>query len=212
VLLEADLAAVRAAVFATLGILEPTPEGVLLASQTDDLDWMARDLFGLVSRTSEQDNLIEVRANTFGASFLMPEEGVRQFVAAMGKGMPSRVFTDVFDEVGSLDVEGRTPPGSQAVQLYDVVLLAHHFGVSRIAALYRLRNLRLVNRAEFDGLKEQDDADVGKKIARHLGLPEPDRATGSNIGFWGWLSKPTDGRKLSRQAHGAGVDARTRQG
>jgi Zn-dependent peptidase ImmA (M78 family)/transcriptional regulator with XRE-family HTH domain len=135
-----------------------------------------RDRFGLVSRSSERDNLIEVRANTFGASFLMPEEGVRQFVAGLGKGMPSRVFTDVFDGVESLDVEGRTPPGSQAVQLYDVVLLAHHFGVSRIAALYRLRNLRLINKADFDRLKELDDAGRGKQIARHLGLPEPDHA------------------------------------
>lgn len=72
----------------------------------------------------------------------MPEEGVWQFVAGLGKGMPSRMFADVFDEVESLDVEGRTPPESQAVQIYDLVLLAHHFGVSRIAALCRLRNNR----------------------------------------------------------------------
>src|SRR6185295_15187885 len=89
---------------------------------------------------------------------------------------PSRVYTDVFDEVESLDVEGRTAPGSQTVQLYDVVQLAHRFGVSRIAALYRLRNLRLISKGDFDRLKELDDAGRGKQIGEHLGLPEPDHA------------------------------------
>ncbi len=139
-----------------------------------------RDRFGLISRTSERDNLIEVRANAFAASFLMPEEGVRQFVAGLGKGMPSRVYTDVFDEVESLDVETRTAPGSQAVQLYDVVQLAHYFGVSRIAALYRLRNLRMITKADFGHLKELDDAGRGNQIADHLGLPEPDHAVVRN--------------------------------
>jgi Zn-dependent peptidase ImmA (M78 family)/DNA-binding XRE family transcriptional regulator len=135
-----------------------------------------RDRFGLVSRTSERDNLIEVRANAFGASILMPEEGVRQAVSNLGKGLPSRVYTEVFDEVESLDVEGRTPPGSQAVQLYDVVQLAHHFGVSRAAMLYRLRSLRLITQAELDTLKQLDEGGRGKQIAAHLGLPEPNHA------------------------------------
>lgn len=133
-----------------------------------------RDRFGLVSRSSERENVIEVRANAFGASLLMPEDGVRQFVAGLGKGMLSRVYADVFDGAESLDAEGRTPPGSQVLQLYDVVQLAHHFEVSRIAALYRLRNLRLISKGEFDRLKELDDSGRGQQIADHLGLPEPD--------------------------------------
>ncbi len=133
-----------------------------------------RDRFGLVSRTSERDNLVEVRANAFAASLLMPEEGLRQFVVGLGKGMPSRVYTDVFDEVESLDVEARTAPGSQALQLYDVVQIAHHFGVSRISALYRLRNLRLITKADLHRLRLIEDAGRGRQIAGHLGLPEPD--------------------------------------
>jgi Zn-dependent peptidase ImmA (M78 family)/DNA-binding XRE family transcriptional regulator len=135
-----------------------------------------RDRFGLVSRSSERDNLTEVRANAFAAAFLMPDDGVRRFVAGLGKGKPSRVYTDVFDEVESLDVEGRTTPGSQTVQLYDVVQLAHHFEVSRIAALYRMRNLRLISKGDFDRLKELDDAGRGRQIGEHLGLPEPDHS------------------------------------
>lgn len=133
-----------------------------------------RDRFGLVSRASERDNLIEVRANAFAACFLMPEDGVRQFIAGLGKGQPSRIYVEVFDGAESLDVEGRTVPGSQALQLYDVVLLAHFFDVSRIAVLYRLRNLRLFTEAEFDRLKELDGAGRGRQIAEGLGLSEPD--------------------------------------
>ena len=133
-----------------------------------------RERFGLVSRASERDDLIEVRANTFAANFLMPEDGARQFVAGLGKGKASRAFAEVFDEAGSLNVEGRTEPGTQALQLYDVVQLAHHFGVSRLSSLFRLRNLRLVTAAEFDHLKALDDRGKGKQLAEMLGLPEPD--------------------------------------
>ena len=139
-----------------------------------------RSRFGLVSRSSGRDNLIEVRANAFAASFLMPEEGVREFLAGLGKGSPSRTSSDVFDESGSIRVEGRTPPGSQAMQLYDVVQLAHHFGVSRIACLYRLRNLRFLTDAEFDHLRQLDESGQGRDIASALGLPEPDHEEARN--------------------------------
>ncbi len=130
--------------------------------------------FGIVSRTSARDDLIEVRANAFAASFLMPEAGVRQFVAGLGKGKSSRSYAEVFDVAGSLNVEGRSEPGSQVIQLYDIVHLAHHFEVSRSAALYRLRNLRLVIESEFDQLKALDEVGKGKLLAERLGWPEPD--------------------------------------
>jgi Zn-dependent peptidase ImmA (M78 family)/DNA-binding XRE family transcriptional regulator len=133
-----------------------------------------RARFGLVSRVSKHDDLVEVRANSFAAAFLMPEEGVRTFVAMLGKGKPSRSYAELFDEGGALSVEGRTEPGTQAVQLYDVVRIAHHFGVSRISALYRLRNLRLVTEQEFDRLKALNESGKGGQLAELLGLPEPD--------------------------------------
>lgn len=135
-----------------------------------------RDRSGLISQASARDDLIEVRANAFAANFLMPEDGVRQFVAGLGKGKPSRLFAEVFDGEAALDVEGRSAPGTQTIQLYDVVLLAHHFGVSRISALYRLRNLRLLSETEFSHLKALDDEGKGKPLATALGLSEPDHA------------------------------------
>jgi Zn-dependent peptidase ImmA (M78 family)/transcriptional regulator with XRE-family HTH domain len=133
-----------------------------------------RARFAMISRASERDDLLEVRANAFAASFLMPEEGVRPFIAGLGKGKPSRLYAEVFDESESLNVEGRSEPGSQLVQLYDLVQLAHHFGVSRLSALYRLRNLRVVTEAELGHLRALEDSGKGKKLARLLGLPEPD--------------------------------------
>lgn len=133
-----------------------------------------RDRIGIVSRASERDDLLEVRSNAFAAAFLMPEEGVRQFVTGLGKGRPSRSRTEVFDEAGSLDVEGRTEPGSQSIQLYDLVQAAHHFEVSRLMALFRLRNLRLLNDAEFNSLKVLDDKGTGKELAKAMGLDDPD--------------------------------------
>lgn len=133
-----------------------------------------RARFAMISRASERDDLLEVRANAFAASFLMPEEGVRQFIASVGKGKPSRLHAEIFDESESVNIEGRTEPGSQVVQLYDLVQLAHHFGVSRLSALYRLRNLRMVTEAELGHLRALEDGGKGRQLARLLGLPEPD--------------------------------------
>jgi Zn-dependent peptidase ImmA (M78 family)/DNA-binding XRE family transcriptional regulator len=139
-----------------------------------------RERFGTVSRAADRDVLIEIRANSFAACFLMPEESVRQFIAGLGKGKPSRVHERVYDEYDALPVEGRVPPGSQDVQLYDVVQLAHHFGVSRPAVLYRLKNLRLVSDAELERLKAEDDRGKGGEVARWLDLPEPDHTHARN--------------------------------
>lgn len=139
-----------------------------------------RNRFGLISRTSDRDNLIEVRANSFAAAFLMPDQGVREFVAGLGKGSSSRPTAAVFDGEDGLRVEGRTPPGSQALQLYDLVQIAHHFRVSNIACLYRLRNLRLVTDAEFEHLRGLDESGRSRELALALGLPEPDHEEARN--------------------------------
>jgi Zn-dependent peptidase ImmA (M78 family)/DNA-binding XRE family transcriptional regulator len=134
-----------------------------------------RDRSGLISRSSQKNDLPEIRANAFAAAFLMPKEGVRQFIAGLGKGRPSRGYADVFDEADAVAVEGRSEPHSQDLQLYDVVQIAHHFGVSRVSALYRLQNLRFIGEEELKRLKESD-ASQGRAVADLLGLPDPDPA------------------------------------
>lgn len=129
-----------------------------------------------VSRASERDELREVRANAFAAAFLMPEEGVRRYVGGLGKGQQSRATADVYDEEDVIRVQRRSIPGTQALQIYDLVQLAHQFGVSEIAALYRLRNMKppLVTETEFERLKLVVEAQRSKEIRAGLGLPEPE--------------------------------------
>jgi Zn-dependent peptidase ImmA (M78 family)/transcriptional regulator with XRE-family HTH domain len=133
-----------------------------------------RDRSGMISRSSQKSDLTEIRANSFAAAFLMPREGVRQFVAGLGKGRPSRAYADVFDDAEAVAVEGRSEPHSQDLQLYDLVQIAHHFGVSRLSALYRLLNLRLITETELTRMKASDEAGQGAEMADLLGLPDPD--------------------------------------
>jgi Zn-dependent peptidase ImmA (M78 family)/DNA-binding XRE family transcriptional regulator len=132
-----------------------------------------RGRIGTVSRASKRDELIEVRANSFAACFLMPSDGVHQFIGNLGKGRPSRAQCDVFDDDEPVSVETRSDPRSQAIQLYDLVQLARHFGVSTTTALYRLKNLRLLKAPEFETLKAADAAS-GERVAKLLDLQEPD--------------------------------------
>jgi Zn-dependent peptidase ImmA (M78 family) len=132
-----------------------------------------RARFGMVSRGSRRDDLIEVRANSFGACFLMPAEGVHQFIATLGKGRPTGMQLDIFDGAQPLPAETRTDPSSQEIQIYDLVQLAHYFGVSRLTALYRLKNLRVLKQAEFESLRAADEQ-RGDAVARALRLEEPD--------------------------------------
>jgi Zn-dependent peptidase ImmA (M78 family)/transcriptional regulator with XRE-family HTH domain len=135
-----------------------------------------RNRKGTVSRASNQEDLSEVRANAFAAAFLLPEEGVRDFLAGLGKGHPRRERLEVFDGQRAASAESRAEPGSQSLQLYDVVLLAHHFQVSRKAALYRLRNLHLLSEEERDRFLAEDGNGAGRALARLMRLAEPEPA------------------------------------
>jgi hypothetical protein len=133
-----------------------------------------RDRAGQISQASERNSLVEVRANTFAAEFLMPEDGVRHFLAGLGKGLPSRLHAKVFDGDDAIDVDARCAPGTQTITIYDVVKVAHYFVVSYISALYRLRNLRVLTEAECEHLKALGDGGRSRQIAKVLGIADPD--------------------------------------
>ncbi|MFZ5622974.1 MAG: helix-turn-helix domain-containing protein [Gemmatimonadota bacterium] len=172
-----------------------------------------RDEKGAISRTTDRDTLPEVRANAFAAAFLMPPGGVIGFLHGLAKGKASRLKAEVFDEESVLTAQARPAPGTQDIQLYDVVLLAHHFGVSRISALYRLKNLKLVNETEFGDLQIQEEAGRGKQIAETLGLAEPDedgdgiRARIVTLALEAFRRGEITRRKLEELAALAGLDA-----
>jgi len=130
------------------------------------------DTVGLVSRDKDRDDLREVRANSFAANFLMPEEGVRQLIASFGKGAESRVHAEIFDEAGVVPIDSRAEPGTQEIQLYDVIQMAHLYGISPLSALYRLRNLKLLTESEFERLKRMDSEGRSRTIGNLLGYPQ----------------------------------------
>ena len=108
--------------------------------------------------TTRQENaaeLIEKHANAFAAAFLMPAEGVAEQLSQLDKGHPSRA-------------EIRPRPGSQAITYQDVAALAHHFGVSYEAAVWRLKSLRHINQPKTKTLIPQKE--VGRRYIKLLGF------------------------------------------
>jgi Zn-dependent peptidase ImmA (M78 family)/DNA-binding XRE family transcriptional regulator len=114
-----------------------------------------------ISRFSNRDDLIEIRANVFAAHFLMPEEGIRAFLDGVGHGSLTRQVLEVYD--GYLDDDGateddriraqrRSAPGTQNVTMLDTLRLAIHFGTSYEACLYQLLNLKIVPKDRQEAL------------------------------------------------------------
>jgi len=128
----------------------------------------------IISRGGNRDELPEVRANAFAAAFLMPDSGVRRFMHGLGKGQPGRGVAEAFDGEAAVRAQRRAQPRSQEIKIYDLVRIARSFGVSTIAALYRLRNMGMVSEEMLEELKALIDDGTDKEIAKFMGLPDPD--------------------------------------
>jgi len=114
-----------------------------------------------VSLDSNRSDLGEVRANAFAAAFLLPRGGVWAFLNARQKAGPSRMEQAVYDPIieqtgPDIRAHHRSAPHSQEVTYEDVAALAHHFGVSYQAALYRLKSLAIIRDKEFETLREKE--------------------------------------------------------
>lgn len=127
-----------------------------------------------VSLESNRAHLCEVRANAFAASFLIPKMGVSAFLSNRFKGGPSVVEQTVYDpateERNATEVKGqrRAPPRSQDLTYEDAAALAHHFGVSYQAALFRLKSLLFIDSNSFDALRKKEQ--YGKSYLNMLQL------------------------------------------
>jgi Zn-dependent peptidase ImmA (M78 family) len=117
-----------------------------------------RERTATVSTRDNASELIEKRANAFAAALLMPGDGVTEFLRTLDKGLPSRLEQAIFDVAteGRIDTQTRPTPGSQAITHQDLALLAHHFGVSYQAAVYRLKSLNWVSSSECAKLLERE--------------------------------------------------------
>lgn len=125
-----------------------------------------------ISRGSNRNEMPEVRANSFAASLLMPEQGIRRFMAGLGKGRQSRGVADVYDEEAIVRAQMRAKPRSQDIQIYDLARLSASFGVSAIAALFRLQNLGLVSDGRRRKLQRDIEIGMEKEVAKIMELPK----------------------------------------
>jgi Zn-dependent peptidase ImmA (M78 family)/DNA-binding XRE family transcriptional regulator len=134
-----------------------------------------RDRVATVTARENASELVERRANAFAAAFLMPKGGVETLLKSLQKGGPSRRSFVSFDVAGGgvQESEERSPPGSQGLTFREVACLASHFGVSFVAACYRLRELGYVNKDELKALLDQEK--VGFEYVEFLGLEEGGR-------------------------------------
>lgn len=114
-----------------------------------------------VSREGNRRKLPEVRANAFAAAFLLPRSGVWAFLNSRFKAGPSLIEQTVYDpaaEQNAAEVRAsrRAAPRSQVLTYEDVAALAHCFGVSYQAALFRLKSLSIINDVEFGELRDKE--------------------------------------------------------
>lgn len=115
-----------------------------------------------VSRNDNRQKLPEVRANAFAAAFLLPRTGVWSFLNSRFKAGPSLIEQTVYDPMAEQDAEEvrasrRAAPRSQVLTYEDISALAQHFGVSYLAALFRLKSLTIINEAEFAELRAKEN-------------------------------------------------------
>ena len=120
---------------------------------------MDRDEAATVTSAHNAKTRTEQRANAFAAAFLMPEEGVRDFLHSLGKGRSARREEAAMDAVTGEGIQGalRSPARSQNITYVDVALLARHFGVSYAAAVWRLRGLNLLSAEQIETLLDQTE-------------------------------------------------------
>lgn len=133
-----------------------------------------RDRVVGVSSADNSSERIEQRANAFAAAFLLPEAGLEEELRQLGKGQPARTDQIVFDVAtgGSIQGQLRPAPRSQTIGFQDVAFVAHRFGVSYQAAVYRMKSLRYINQPESAQLLSPELEAAGKDYLRALHLFE----------------------------------------
>jgi len=111
--------------------------------------WLHCHEHALVSRIFSPEGdprVVERQANSFAAEFLMPEEGVKRWVAA-------------------LNIEG-------PFTAEDVVRLQRAFGVSYKAMLVRLKNLRMITQEHFEKLSRESPVRLALQLGYEIDRSE----------------------------------------
>lgn len=129
---------------------------------------------GNISRLDNREENMEIRANSFAAAFLMPANGIREFLSGVGKPRDIPTLQEVYDEEGNaVRAQRRGPAQPMGLQFYDVVHLAFYFGVSYEAALWRLKALQVISKEDRENLSKKQAAAnafrrvLGERFAAH---------------------------------------------
>lgn len=122
---------------------------------------MDRGLSATVTTDKNRKDFLEVRANAFAASFLLPAEGVEAFLRERRKAIPSRQEEIVYDPQTEdaqdrVEAKSRNVAGYSKVTYQDAASLSLLFGTSYQAACYRLKSLGFGNKQELDELLEKE--------------------------------------------------------
>jgi len=126
----------------------------------------------LISDTMNSSELLEKRANSFAAAFLMPEEGIAEILYFLNKGLASRTSFSIFDvsTQGMIETEERKLAKNQKLSPQDAAFIAYRFGVSYQATVYRLHSLRYLSQNEREELLEEESK--GRDYLRLLDLED----------------------------------------
>jgi Zn-dependent peptidase ImmA (M78 family)/DNA-binding XRE family transcriptional regulator len=119
---------------------------------------MDQNRSAIVSTSQNARDFGETRANAFAATFLMPDVGVRSFLASLDKGSTVRQMQVIYNNAGRQGTEAQTraESGSQKLTYQVVASLSRYFGVSYQAAVYRLQDLGWINQTERQALLEHE--------------------------------------------------------
>ena len=161
-----------------------------------------RELKAILSHARDRSSLMEVRANAFAASFLMPAEGVRGYVNALSKGLGSRTRADTFDEEAVTRVEGRKRVDTQNIELHDVCQDGPPFRRQLHRHALPLEGLDFVTEDERSSLAAQDSAGLAKALRGFLVFRSrsiPTARCGSMPGSWRWRSRPLTRGKITQR-------------
>jgi Zn-dependent peptidase ImmA (M78 family)/DNA-binding XRE family transcriptional regulator len=124
---------------------------------------------GIVTRDAQRKDPIEVRADAFAAAFLMPAEGIRGFLARLGKGQRSRAAAGSEVREAESMYEPRRGSKTREIEVWDVTRLANYFGASRLSVIWRLFNLRLISAQRRERLAEEQSKGYGQHLAAFVG-------------------------------------------
>lgn len=139
----------------------------------------------VVSTPINANELIHIRASAFAAAFLLPQAGIESAIEGLDKGRPSRRALAVFGYAieDLVEAEVRFAPGSQTLSCHDVATIAGRFGASYESAVYRLRALGIISKAEnAELLKRERRRAASAYTALFTTRPERDSSPATEAG------------------------------